>query len=955
MASYKDTAPLQFSPYVSTIPVEAMAKVGMYRQKRYDEGVQKIQESIDNVAGLDIVRPEDKKYLQSKLNQLGSQLSMVAGGDFSNFALVNSVNGMTNQIAKDPRILKDVSSSVAYKKALETRTKLIEQGKGSASNDMLFNEQVNAWMNGGENASFNSTYRPYSDYEAKKREIIKTLTAEKIGQPVIYGPNGKLLSAMTYTEVEELSPQKILTALKQGLSPDEYEQLQIDGRYKYSNVSEEQFASDVNSRFTSAYSELSKDRANLMRQMEMLKDVNKKEAYNIEINKISNEMSNLKQQYETTSESFLKGDVESAKARLYTNDWFNDSANVYKYKNVKQEYSTNPALADQRRLEEMNRADARAKAALDQQWNIKMYELDLKREEKRLEEGKISQEEFSKRKEELERITVTRAGTGDDEPPKPDEVIETVKKERNALKANSEALKSTIVQMVDSQFDEGTNDEKFNSAIKAYNDNSTLIKDQVKIKIAEYLQNERLLNNKNNSINLATDYANNVVERTDYNSEIISDLRDEGYTDNDVITLYPKGYSYEGRGKQGEEYQPIGEGYNYTVDEIVNSYVEFENSNVSIDKHRADDLDNLDAISKYTKKPIFTPKEKEEILKLTKGGRPELLNLYKLYKKGEMGKSPFAPESKKLSQLNSSIKRKINKINKEKEKEDKEYNEAFVNKLKESYIVDEPINITIPTDKAGEPEALRTKLLVLENENRLDKTVIDIGDDSVDASSIMNAESAYLRRAMDGNYKLFYATKNGKLKSLDITMQQAIENFPDQVSVPNQYNEFDALFTPMMLQNKNPIITREIPQEDKDGNVLESLIVKTQAPLTYYTTATDGKFNTTPENAALKQYDFPSVSSFEVTGNIVSLVKPTDADNQEVFSLQINVKDPITGEYILKNSEITPSTNKATVINSKNQLTDEVIIGYIESQKREVQRREEELERIRKYMNLTQQ
>jgi len=133
-------------------------------------------------------------------------------------------------------------------------------------------------------------------------------------------------------------------------------------------------------------------------------------------------MSNLKQQYETTSESFLKGDVESAKARLYTNDWFNDSANVYKYKNVKQEYSTNPALADQRKVEAMNRADARAKAELDQRWNIKMYELELKRAEKRLEEGKISQEEYLKEKEELERITVTRAATGDDEPPKPEEV-----------------------------------------------------------------------------------------------------------------------------------------------------------------------------------------------------------------------------------------------------------------------------------------------------------------------------------------------------------------------------------------------------------------------------------------------------------------------------------------------------------------------------------------------------
>lgn len=939
MASYKDSPNLKFSPYVQTLPVEAMAKVGMYKQERYDQGVQKIQQSIDNIAGLDIVRPEDKQYLQSKLNQLGSQLSMVAGGDFSNFSLVNSVNGMTNQIAKDPRVMKDVASSSAYRKALESQQKIKAEGKGSASNDMLFNEQVNAWMNGGKDASFNSTYRPYSDYEAKKREIIKTLTAEKVGQPVIYGPDGKLLSAMTYTEVEELSPQKILTALKQGLSPDEYQQLQIDGRYKYSNVSEEQFVSDVNSRFTSAYSELSKDRANLMRQMEMLKDVNKKEAYNIEINKISNEMSNLKQQYETTSESFLKGDVESAKARLYTNDWFNDSANVYKYKNVKQEYSTNPALADQRKVEAMNRADARAKAALDQQWNIKMYELELKRAEKRLEEGKISQEEYKKEKEELERITVTRAGTGDDEPPKPDKVIDTVKKERDTLKDKSETLKSTIVDMVDSQFDEGTDDEKFNSALKAYNDNSTLLKDQVKITIAEYLQNERLLNNKNNSINLAADYANNVAKRTDYQRRVLDNL---GYEGNEKI-IFPEDYEYN---KLTKKYDiPKGEMYEYTPEEITNKFIEFENSN----------LIRNNTIGKY--KTIYDserlkPKQKKEILELTSGGDYKEMLLLNWYRRTKMSNVKYRPL---YDDVILPIKRQVRKVAELKKEEDEEYNKVFVNKLKESYIVDEPINITIPTDKPGESEAFQTKLLVLTNERRMEDNVIDIGDKAVDASPAMNATSGYLRRAMDGNYKLFYAGKDGEFRSIDITMDEAISNFPDQVSVPNQYNEFDRLFTPMMLQNKNPIITREIPQEDEDGYVLDPLIVKTQAPLKYYTTATDGKFNTTPENATLKQYDFPNVTNFEVTGNIVSLVKPTDAGNQEVFSLQINVKDPITGEYILKNSEIIPSTNKATLINSKNQLTDDVIIGYIQSQKKEEEIREEELERIRKFRNRPQQ
>ena len=69
MASWTD-AITQFNPYVSTLPVEAMVKVGMEKQRRYDEGVQKIQSKIDQVAGLDIMKDVDKNYLQSKLDEL---------------------------------------------------------------------------------------------------------------------------------------------------------------------------------------------------------------------------------------------------------------------------------------------------------------------------------------------------------------------------------------------------------------------------------------------------------------------------------------------------------------------------------------------------------------------------------------------------------------------------------------------------------------------------------------------------------------------------------------------------------------------------------------------------------------------------------------------------------------------------------------------------------------------
>ena len=140
-----------------------------------------------------------------------------------------------------------------------------------------------------------------------------------------------------------------------------------------------------------------------------------------------------------------------------------------------------------------------------------------------------------------------------------------------------------------------------------------------------------------------------------------------------------------------------------------------------------------------------------------------------------------------------------------------------------------------------------------------------------------------------------YAGEDGDFRSIDITMDEAINNFPDQVSVPNQYDQFDDIFTPTMLINRNPVEKKIIRKEDEDGNELPSEVVKTQSPLTYYTTATDGKYNTEPGNEFLNQKDFPNVSNFEVTGNIVSDTNPIDVDGQPVFSLQLNIKDPNTG------------------------------------------------------------
>jgi hypothetical protein len=106
-----------------------MVKVGMQKQQQYNEGYQKIQESIDQVAGLDIGRDVDKSYIQSKLNDTGNRLKGIAGGDFSNFQLQNSTTSMIKNIANDSIIRSAVSSTANDRKQVAQMESDKKEGK----------------------------------------------------------------------------------------------------------------------------------------------------------------------------------------------------------------------------------------------------------------------------------------------------------------------------------------------------------------------------------------------------------------------------------------------------------------------------------------------------------------------------------------------------------------------------------------------------------------------------------------------------------------------------------------------------------------------------------------------------------------------------------------------------------------------------------------------------------
>lgn len=270
MASFTDKIS-QFNPYIQQLPAQEMQQVGMYKQQQYDQGVQKIQGYIDDVAGMDVIRDSDKQYLQSKLNDLGGKLRTVAAGDFSNHQLVNSVGGMATSIVKDPTIQNAVSSTQRVRSEMARAQAADKEGKSSIQNQDRLSYDISKYLNDpNQKASFTGKYQNFIDINKKLVDLADKVKesdssieipykTDAKGNVLYYGKDkqGKTIvstnpadgqkvvdDAMLAISVKGKSAQKIYDTFRDSLSEDDINQLKIDSWHHYKNASPDKFISD---------------------------------------------------------------------------------------------------------------------------------------------------------------------------------------------------------------------------------------------------------------------------------------------------------------------------------------------------------------------------------------------------------------------------------------------------------------------------------------------------------------------------------------------------------------------------------------------------------------------------------------------------------------------------------------------------------------------------------------
>jgi hypothetical protein len=392
MASFTDEIS-KFNPYVQQLPVEAMTQVGMYKQQQYDQGVQKIQSYVDNIAGIDVYKPEQKQYLQSKLNELGGRLRTVAAGDFSNAQLVNSVGGMATQVIKDPIIQSAIYSTQVVRKGDADREVAAKAGKTSPNNDLDWEDQKAQWLNDGKlDSRFNGKYIEHWDVDKKLMEraekILKNpdvnvqeqrFKHDEKGNTLYYGveqvkdASGKVVKdkkgkpvtrqtvsldpskgdpiedeAITRISIKGVSPEKLYNNFLDSLDSRDAQQLRIDAKAKYRGATMESFAPDIIKTYDSKKKLQSQEIVNI--SLALMQPNLTSEQQNVLKARLTDLQNNekdgkLDKELNATLEQLKDpAKLESFKEHIYTQQYLIDMANDMSYKSYEQEIKNNPYM-----------------------------------------------------------------------------------------------------------------------------------------------------------------------------------------------------------------------------------------------------------------------------------------------------------------------------------------------------------------------------------------------------------------------------------------------------------------------------------------------------------------------------------------------------------------------------------------------------------------------------------
>jgi soluble cytochrome b562 len=364
MTSFLEKSNVQFNPYIPTLPLDVYYSAGVNKQQAYNQGVAKVNEYLQSISGIPVVRDVDKQYVTQKLTDITSRVNQVASADWSKQSMVSQVGAMASSIYNDKTIQNAVSGTQQYRKLLADVDQAKSSGKGySTQNEWDALSSVQSWLSNptpGVQYSGKS-YSPYVDISKKINDYFKDKHPDWIveSNPMVKmdsGEPGISAYVMINNKKEYVDPVRLKGEMSAILEPQDYNQLSINGRYGGRGFTDPaQYISHLDQSRT----ELTKSYQAQIDNYKSIIEKSKGDRYVSQ--QLNGYIDSLKNQIETTDRAFEEhkqlikdGNMEEVKSSLYTDKFLTGWANNLGYTKTETSYSESPvfkSMMDQKKMD----------------------------------------------------------------------------------------------------------------------------------------------------------------------------------------------------------------------------------------------------------------------------------------------------------------------------------------------------------------------------------------------------------------------------------------------------------------------------------------------------------------------------------------------------------------------------------------------------------------------------
>lgn len=251
-----------YGKYVSPYNMDVMMQGMGYMQQKIDTNRQAINEYADYIINSDIIKPQDREYLQNRLNGLIQDVNNVyRKSNLASDGIARSIQARLGE-ALDTRVLNAIAGTREYRSFSQKieDMKLNNPKQYSAINEAVALLPFYEWVNDGQVGTRMNPihYTPYTDYNEEMNKMMKDFVSlnkgKKFSVPEIV--DGKPTGRMRDITVDEMSQSQIRSIAARSISQNAKAQMQIEGQYlamtnpgMFSGMTTEQFVNKYVSRF----------------------------------------------------------------------------------------------------------------------------------------------------------------------------------------------------------------------------------------------------------------------------------------------------------------------------------------------------------------------------------------------------------------------------------------------------------------------------------------------------------------------------------------------------------------------------------------------------------------------------------------------------------------------------------------------------------------------------------